>query len=140
VYLSTLNLIKSFFSFRADMSRDKNRQQKILLKTTWSNWNNNSKQLLNVSRHMRGNYISYKSVKAYRAPIPKGAPGIARLPLVDWSPRCFRATAENSWIGVFASSLIARENYPNKKFTNRYLYNNGHKNIFLQRELKLHIS
>ena len=25
VYLSTLNLIKSFFSFREDMSRDKNR-------------------------------------------------------------------------------------------------------------------
>ena len=30
----------------------------MLLKTTWFNWNNNSKQLLNVLRHMQGNYIS----------------------------------------------------------------------------------
>ena len=30
----------------------------MLLKTTWFNWNNNSKQLLNILRHMQGNYIS----------------------------------------------------------------------------------
>ena len=53
VYLSTLHLIKNFFSFREGMSRDKNRLQKMLLKTTWFNWNNNSKQLLNVLRHAR---------------------------------------------------------------------------------------
>ena len=30
----------------------------MLVKTTWFNWNNNSKQLLNVLRHMQGNYIA----------------------------------------------------------------------------------
>ena len=30
----------------------------MLLKTTWSNWKNNARQLLNVLRNMQGNYIS----------------------------------------------------------------------------------
>ena len=46
-----------------------------------------------------------------------------RSQLVNLSPRCFRtcATAENSLIGVFSSSLIAKQNYPKKKCANRHL-------------------
>ena len=46
------------------------------------------------------------SVKAYRAPIPKGALG---------SERQRRATAENSLMGMLSSSPIARKDYQKYK-------------------------
>ena len=80
-----------------------------------------------------------KSTKSSRALILKGFwVAFVQNSVIDLSPRCFGAcaTAENSFIGVFSSFLIAKQNYPNKRYANLYFS----EKIFLEKGVELLLS
>ena len=56
--------------------------------------------------------------------------------MIEFNLRCFWATEENSLIGIFSSSLIAKQNYPNKQYAKRYFS----EKIFLEKGVELLLS
>ena len=56
--------------------------------------------------------------------------------MIELNLRCFWATEENSLIGIFSSSLIAKQNYPNKQYAKRYFS----EKIFLEKGVELLLS
>ena len=79
----------------------------MLLKNTWSNWYNNSKQLLNVLRHMQGNYISALDIR-FLTPAWPGYWHVTFVLLQNF-PNVWRCLQQ---IHIFCLSSWARWNRP----------------------------